>query len=621
MSALAEIPLQIPASSAPRLVAGKGITRIALVGPDGVGKSTVIRLLRESLNRDLPWLAVQVRQWRPGLLPNLGELATGQRSTGEWQRPRRKPGRFQLLRVGYYFLDFLLGSWWRDRLRVPEATLIVYDRCALDMQVDPVRFALSSKRGTRLLWKIVPRPDLVILLEDEPYRILQRKQELEAQEMAEQQAEWRRLAERGLVNASIRVDGDAPEIAGRVRQLAMEALSRRHGIRRVSGTDGVSWLRRLLPNAAYAAGREFIALPSRAHARLLIPPSPRRAAANGLAVYNPQRFLPRLAARMLRGALRAGLAQPFLRSRAHLPTQPLEDRLRDVTGESDAVVSVSLGTPGPRRKPTLQVIGANGDVFGYAKLGHDSVTAELLRNEADTLRLLAGCSFSTAIVPRVLDLSTCGGCHLLVQRARKSAGVPAPRLDRRHLRFLVELAGVEQPTTVPPVQARLESSAGSIRDAGFVWYASLIDRAADSASMALTETPVVLTHGDFAPWNIRESDSRLLVYDWEDAGPGLPASDIFYFLAAVAIELRGHDGARVFRTVSSADAQHLVACYLAAAGVSQAPFFPLLAAWSAEALSRNVMLHGHDIADVDLAWRGALASILFLALNRAGERP
>ena len=152
--------------------------RIALVGPDGVGKSTAIGILQQWFHEELPQVSFEVRQWRPSLLPDLGVFIGKPSTPVKKTPPRRKPGHFHLVRLFYYFLDFLIGAWWKDRVRAPAASLIVYDRCALDMYVDPVRFALRSRFGTRLLWKLTPRPDLVVLVYDDPERIWQRKREL-----------------------------------------------------------------------------------------------------------------------------------------------------------------------------------------------------------------------------------------------------------------------------------------------------------------------------------------------------------------------------------------------------------------------------------------------------------
>ena len=618
MSAVLEAHHIVPTPAASRLVRRRGITRIALVGPDGVGKSTVIELLRESLRRDLPWLAVEVRQWRPGLLPNLRDLASGQRTSAD-HGPRRTPGRFRLLRLAWYLLDYLVGSLWKDWIRCPETALIVYDRCALDMQVDPVRFALSSKAGTKLLWRITPKPDLVILLEDDPQRILQRKQELAAFEMEEQQAEWRRLSELGVVHAAIRVDAGAEEIAGRVRQLALDALSRRHA-ERDPARDTVAWLRETVLGSSGPALRDFLPVPSRGGIKVLIPATPRKVAAQALSLYSTQRASAHLARTAMRAGLYAGVGQMLLRDRVSLPTAGLEQCLREVIGDERALVAIAPGTPGPRRKPTFQVMSAAGEVLAYAKQGCNPVTNGLVRNEAEMLRLLAGRTFSTAIVPRLLGLTSMGGSPIVILKGTDCGRSPAPRLDERHLQFLTELARVECSRGAAPLPERLRIAEEAMREADFPWYASLMNRAHDFVWPRLAGVPMFFTHGDFAPWNIRESNGHLLIYDWEDAGPGLPAADLFCFVFSTAVELRHHDGPRIFRALMSGETRTTIQRYLTRTGCAEESYLPLLAAWSAEALAANVTLHGHGAAGKDLAARRALASILFLTLNRTGER-
>jgi hypothetical protein len=86
------------------------------------------------------------------------------------------------------------------------------------------------------------------------------------------------------------------------------------------------------------------------------------------------------------------------------------------------------------------------------------------------------------------------------------------------------------------------------------------------------------------------------------------------------VELQRHDGARVFRMLMSADTQSMTARYLAAVGCDEGLVVPLLIAWAAESLTQNALLHGHGVSGTNLAARRVLASLLFLALNRAGDR-
>lgn len=198
---------------------------VALVGPDGVGKSTIIEELKNQVSLSLPLPRVLVKHWRPNLIPPLNELLTGrkQKSAGP-VLPRRQPGRFQAIRLIYYFFDFLIGGWLTDKPASATLKLILYDRCALDMAVDPVRFGLSSAKGTQWLWRLTPKPDMVILLYDDPQRIYQRKAELPVEDIDGQLKKWVSYYQKGWVNAIIKVDAAPEKIAERIRHLIVEAF-------------------------------------------------------------------------------------------------------------------------------------------------------------------------------------------------------------------------------------------------------------------------------------------------------------------------------------------------------------------------------------------------------------
>jgi len=175
---------------------------VAIVGVDGVGKSTLVGAVKRELMDRLPILDVEIRHWRPSFLRSLKRLLNRRHGpdTGEAVPPRRSPGHGQLLRLAYYALDFWIGGWWRDRRAAVRLIAVVYDRCILDMIVDPVRFGLKSAFGVRFVRRIVPGPDLVVLLHDDPDRIRARKSELEVEEISHQQSAWLALAAQGNVH-------------------------------------------------------------------------------------------------------------------------------------------------------------------------------------------------------------------------------------------------------------------------------------------------------------------------------------------------------------------------------------------------------------------------------------
>lgn len=200
---------------------------VALVGPDGVGKSSVMRSLERGSHAI--FTGFTFRHWRPGLLPNLGTLlgrGDAGPAEGESLPPRRDAGRFAGIRLAYYALDYLLGHYLLDRMILAHTRVVFYDRHALDMMVDPLRYGLApSSRGLHRVAG-VPDPDLVILLRDTPERIHGRKPELPPEEIARQFLAWESLEKAGEVDAVIDVSGPPDEVAERVLALTLAAFER-----------------------------------------------------------------------------------------------------------------------------------------------------------------------------------------------------------------------------------------------------------------------------------------------------------------------------------------------------------------------------------------------------------
>lgn len=585
------------------------LTRVALVGPDGVGKSTVIALVREWFEREFPEHQFHVRQWRPCLLPDLGRFL-GKPAVTKSVAPRRKPGRLHWLRIFYYYWDFLLGSWWKDRLATTPGALIIYDRCALDMQVDPVRFALRSTRGTRFLCRFTPQPDLVILLEDDPERIWQRKREIQRHEMREQLDCWRELAEAGQVHAIVRVNAGPEEIAARVRQLVLDAMvedTPRVKTSECSTSNPMESVECLLAGASGAL-KEFAVLPNRSSPRFLVPLTPRGAAAKSLEIYNPQTWMGRSWRQYATLALRTGITQPLCKDAAALPIQDFQRSLARAAGCSEAVVSISLGTPGVHRKPVFQVMDASGRIRAYAKAGWNNTTNELVQREASALATLGKHAFSTATIPSVLDARWHGENYVLAMAASDGAAEPSPaRLDSRHLQFLTELHAI--PGQRRGVENRIEAI-GEVRQLGFHYYAHILEQAGAVHTAGL---PTGFGHGDFSPWNIRIAGGKLLVLDWEYGGEASPAGwDLFHFLIGAGIELQKQSGAQVYRSLSG---NPDIGRYFDAVGLSREWVRISLITYLTETLSGNLIRYGTQPSAIDKKARRAWATMLALSLR------
>ncbi len=186
-----------------RILRPAGLT-VAVLGPDGAGKTTLIERL-------IPILAPAFRRSRRfHLRPQL--IARG-RAAGPVENPHAEPARgaaASAAKVALFALDFLLGHAvriWPLKLR---STLVVFDRHYHDLLADPARYRYGAPRWVASLGALfVPRPDLWIVLDAPPATVQARKSEVGEAETARQRAAYRALARR-LGPAAVVVDADQP---------------------------------------------------------------------------------------------------------------------------------------------------------------------------------------------------------------------------------------------------------------------------------------------------------------------------------------------------------------------------------------------------------------------------
>lgn len=218
-----------------RVIRPAGVS-VVLLGPDGAGKSSVIEAIGPRLAPVFPqWTC---RGFAPPLFRRLRRgLGT---STSEPHRLAARSLPTSLVRLAYWFAYYML-SFVALRMTLARSTLILYDRHFLDIFVDPTRYRYGGPRWMlRALWRVVPKPDLVILL-DAPAAVLQaRKQEVPFEVTQSQREQYLQLV-RSLPNGRI-VDASAPlshvldEVAEIVLRHSVLRRARRIVPEEVSGT-------------------------------------------------------------------------------------------------------------------------------------------------------------------------------------------------------------------------------------------------------------------------------------------------------------------------------------------------------------------------------------------------
>ena len=130
-----------------------------------------------------------------------------------------------LVRLAYLWLDFAVG-WW-PRIAVPRisSTLVILERGWLDLTVDPKRYRLSiPTRLTRQLGRLLPQPDLTIVLDAPAGSVVARKSELTEAEVRRQSEAWHELASE---NPTRFVIMDASKPASSVQDEVLDCLNDR----------------------------------------------------------------------------------------------------------------------------------------------------------------------------------------------------------------------------------------------------------------------------------------------------------------------------------------------------------------------------------------------------------
>lgn len=196
---------------------------IVFLGPDGVGKSSVISRLRTELAPAFKG-RTKAHHLRPGLVGRKANASDG-------ANPHAKMERgvvMSLVKLGVWWLDYTLGYWVDVFPKMVRATLVTFDRYFDDLLVDPKRYRFKGPEWlVHLTHRMLPRPDLVVLLDAPPEVICSRKEELPYDEVVRLRAKYR-VAVSSLPNGHI-VDasGSIDQVVFAVEDLVLQHMNQR----------------------------------------------------------------------------------------------------------------------------------------------------------------------------------------------------------------------------------------------------------------------------------------------------------------------------------------------------------------------------------------------------------
>ena len=205
------------AGSRPGLRPGGAGRVLTVAGPDGTGKSTLCDALIHGLLRDRRVLRVHHRF---GVLPARGG---DQAAATEPHRDEPYPAPLAAIKALALFADFWLGWLLRARPFVRRGGWVLLERGWWDLAVDPRRYRLRpGGRLVRVLGRLLPQSDVLLVLEGPPATLWARKQELPEAELERQVRAWHDVVPTGVRRVHIDTSESLDEV---VRRAEAEVLS------------------------------------------------------------------------------------------------------------------------------------------------------------------------------------------------------------------------------------------------------------------------------------------------------------------------------------------------------------------------------------------------------------
>lgn len=194
---------------------------IALLAPDGGGKSTILNALKEY--NITSFAGVERKYIRPGLFRNIGQYkpnAQPEMTDNPNPHGRKPDGSLKSwIRFLIYLIDFTLGYFIKVVPLKWQRKLIVFDRYYYDYYVDMYRYHYSLPKWTPYFFSfLIPAPTVTFILCAPADVIYNRKKELTLDETERQCLAFEGVAKKTKNAILINVDRPITEIVNEIIQ-------------------------------------------------------------------------------------------------------------------------------------------------------------------------------------------------------------------------------------------------------------------------------------------------------------------------------------------------------------------------------------------------------------------
>ena len=206
---------------------------VTLLGPDGSGKSIVATMLIDKLSSTFATQKGLKVHWKP---PRFFRHRSGTRDPAMSSDGQRLWGRFVSFPFfAYCWFNFFPRAWLQSRRIAFKSGLVVIDQYCYDFFVSPSHYGLQvSPIVVAWGYRLLPKPDLLFLLDAFPDTLQARQQEVLWSEPARQHGCFRTLIQRLKQGRIVDATADPEEVANRMVRDTLEFLAQRTEKRRGS---------------------------------------------------------------------------------------------------------------------------------------------------------------------------------------------------------------------------------------------------------------------------------------------------------------------------------------------------------------------------------------------------
>lgn len=540
---------------------------LVVMGSDGSGKSTLILNLLPKIS---PYFRGTIKyHLKPSILKNKIDAppVIDPHSKNPWPFP------ISYIKLFYFIVGYIIGYYFKVKLKLIRSNLVVFDRYYDDIIVDKLRYRYEGSNKLLEIFRIfIPKPDLYLLLDAPEDIILKRKAELNINTLKKQRVGYIKIQSQLEYAKILDATKNIEQLVDEATEIISDMLYSRYLTRRKKmfenntkvvdqiSSSSLKYLRFKLKD-----GREY-----------LIPKLSKLY--KNFNIYNPQNVKGRLVKyiyfkfpflKISNLMLKSIIVNEVKHSDLHI--DELNELMLDIFGNDKYYYIIGCGTPGAGQKPVIQVTNSNGKSICYIKVGHNLNTINSLKNESNFLKTVKNKN-KKFNVPEVLYECMINDNYLLFLEPISVHKSFRGKISSRHIDIMVELfefSNYEEKLVNSTYFKHLSYDINSIKS---VYYRSFALKELEKVLIELDNRNVrfCLNHGDFCPWNMSYKNDRLYIFDWESASFDLPAGyDYFHFIVQYNSLIKKSKLANVFLDIENYFNNNEVNSYLSRIGISK----------------------------------------------------